>query len=47
MLDWAYPGAAPPCWELAWYLALNRARLPEPKEAPIARYRAALEAAGC
>ena len=46
MLDWAYPGAAPPCWELAWYLALNRARLPEPKQDAIARYRAALEAAG-
>ncbi len=46
LLDWAYPGAAPPCWELAWYLALNRARLPEPKESAIARYRAALEAAG-
>ena len=47
VLDWAYPGAAPPCWELVWYLALNRTRLPEPKEAAIARYRAALEAAGC
>ena len=28
VLDWAYPGEAPPCWELAWYLALNCARLP-------------------
>jgi hypothetical protein len=43
LLDWAYPGQAPPCWELAWYLALNRARLPESKEATIARYREALE----
>ena len=24
VLDWAYPGEAPPAWELAWYLALNR-----------------------
>jgi hypothetical protein len=47
VLDWAYPGEAPPCWELAWYLALNRARLPESKEETAARYRAALETAGC
>lgn len=46
LLDWAYPGEAPPCWELVWYLALNRARLPESKEATIARYRAALERRG-
>ena len=39
LLDWAYPGEAPPCWDLTWYLALNRARLPESKEATIARYR--------
>ena len=44
LLDWAYPGEAPPCWDLAWYLALNRARLPETKEATIARYRERLEA---
>ena len=44
LLDWAYPGEAPPCWDLAWYLALNRARLPESKEATIARYRERLEA---
>ncbi len=29
-----------------WYLALNRARLPDSKEHSIAAYRAALEAAG-
>jgi hypothetical protein len=45
-LDWAYPGEAPPCWDLTWYLALNRARLPESKEATIARYRERLEAHG-
>jgi hypothetical protein len=46
LLDWAYPGAGPGCWDLVWYLALNRARLPESKEACIERYRAALEAEG-
>jgi hypothetical protein len=46
LLDWAYPGAAPGTWDLAWYLALNRARLPQSKEATIASYRAALEARG-
>jgi Phosphotransferase enzyme family len=43
LLDWALPGTGPACWDLCWYLALNRARLPEPKEAVIARYRAELE----
>jgi thiamine kinase-like enzyme len=42
LLDWAYPGAGPACWDLCWYLALNRARLPESKEATIAGFRAAL-----
>jgi hypothetical protein len=46
VLDWAYPGEAPPCWELAWYLALNRARLPRSKEDTIAGYRRALERHG-
>ena len=46
LLDWAYPGAAPGCWDLMWYLALNRARLPQSKERSIERYRRALEAAG-
>jgi hypothetical protein len=32
----ALPGSGPACWDLCWYLALNRARLPEPKEAVIA-----------
>jgi hypothetical protein len=43
LLDWAFPGAGPACWDLCWYLALNRARLPEPKEAVISRFRASLE----
>jgi thiamine kinase-like enzyme len=43
LLDWAYPGEAPPCWDLSWYLALNRSRVRETKEATIARYRTRLE----
>jgi hypothetical protein len=46
LLDWAFPGCGPACWELCWYLALNRDRLPETKEATIARFRAALERHG-
>jgi hypothetical protein len=46
LLDWTLPGAGPACWDLCWYLALNRARLPEPKEAAISRFRAALERHG-
>jgi hypothetical protein len=46
LLDWAYPGSGPPCWDLCWYLALNAARLPESKESTIARFRSALEAHG-
>lgn len=34
------------CWDLCWYLALNRQRLPESKEAAIERCRSELEAAG-
>jgi hypothetical protein len=46
LLDWAYPGAGPACWDLCWYLALNRARLPEPKHQVIGRFRADLERHG-
>jgi hypothetical protein len=46
LIDCAYPGEGPACHDLAWYLALNRARIPEPKEAAIARFRRALEAHG-
>jgi len=46
LLDWAYPGAGPVCWDLAWYLALNSARLPASKEDTIAALRAALERRG-
>ena len=46
LLDWAYPGEAPPCLELLWYLALNRSRMPISKEATITEFRAALERHG-
>ena len=46
LLDWALPGSGPPCWEIAWYLALNRARLPTSKEQALASYRQRLELAG-
>lgn len=46
LLDWAYPGAGPMCWDLCWYLALNRRRLPESKDASIERCREALETHG-
>jgi len=46
LLDCAYPGAGPACHDLGWYLAMNRARLPESKEDTIDRFRAALTAHG-
>jgi thiamine kinase-like enzyme len=46
LIDWSYPGSAPVCYELGWYLAINRARLPHSKEDAIAELRAALERHG-
>jgi hypothetical protein len=46
LLDWAYPGRGPATYELAWYLGINSARLPQTKEATIAAYRSALERHG-
>jgi hypothetical protein len=46
LIDWAYPGAGPVCWDLAWYLALNCRRLPTSKEATIEALRVALERTG-
>ena len=40
------PGEAPGLYDLLWYVALNRQRLPVSKEATIDAYRAGLEAAG-
>jgi hypothetical protein len=46
LLDWAIPGRAPPCVEVAWYIALNRRRLLQPKDDAIDCYRVALERHG-
>jgi hypothetical protein len=46
LLDWAYPGSGPVLWDLAWYLALNAARLPIDKQATIDAFRDALEGRG-
>ena len=32
LLDWAFPGRAPPATDLAWYVALNVERLPQSKD---------------
>ena len=44
--DWAFPGAGPACWDLGWYLCLNAARIPEPKEDAAEAFRSALERHG-
>jgi hypothetical protein len=46
LIDWTYPGSAPVCHDLGWYLALNSARLPHPKEDAIDALRSALERHG-
>jgi Phosphotransferase enzyme family len=46
LLDWAYPGSGPACWDLAWILSLNRARLPASKEDTITAFEAALHRHG-
>lgn len=46
LIDWTYPGSGPVAHELAWYLALNRSRLPESKEEAIAALGASLREAG-
>ena len=43
LLDCAYPGEGQACHDLGWYLAINRSRLPETKEATSERFRAGLE----
>jgi len=42
LIDWTYPGEAPCCFELAWYLAINRARMPQTKEETVARFCSSL-----
>lgn len=44
LLDWAVVGPAPPLVDLAWYLAVNSARLPVSKETAIAGFRDRLTA---
>ncbi|MDX6287347.1 MAG: hypothetical protein QOG53_2832 [Frankiales bacterium] len=46
LIDWQWPGTAPGCVDLAWYLAINCDRLPESKDDTIAAYRDALETHG-
>jgi hypothetical protein len=46
LIDWTYPGSGPCTYDLAWYLALNRARLPITKEATIDRFANSLRANG-
>jgi hypothetical protein len=46
LLDWAMPGEGCPTLELAWYLALNAAKLPQSKEDTSEAYRVALESQG-
>ena len=46
LIDWVYLGEGPACHELGWYLALNRRKLPTPKETVIDDFRAALERHG-
>jgi hypothetical protein len=46
LIDWSYPGEGPVCHELAWYLALNAARLPISKEDTIDAFALALQRNG-
>jgi hypothetical protein len=46
LLDWEQPGRGAPLSDLAWYLAINCRRLPQPKEDAITAYRQGLEAQG-
>ncbi len=46
LIDWTYPGEGPACFDLAWYLAINQARLPQSKEDAIAAFRTSIEGHG-
>jgi len=46
LIDWTYPGEAPCCSDLVWYLAVNRSRMPESKEDTVARFERTLRAEG-
>ncbi len=46
LIDWVYLGEGPACADLAWYLSLNRQKLPTSKEQVMLDFRAALEREG-
>jgi aminoglycoside phosphotransferase (APT) family kinase protein len=46
LIDWENPGRGSGCAELAWYLAINAARLPCSREETIDAYRESLETRG-
>jgi hypothetical protein len=46
LLDWGWPGQAPPPVDLGWYLAVNCDRLPESKEDTILADRECLQIRG-
>jgi hypothetical protein len=46
LFDWETPGIGTACGELAWYLAINSARLPHSKEEAIEAFRIALRLHG-
>jgi hypothetical protein len=46
LIDWTYPGSAPCTSELAWYLSINRARMPQSKEDAITWFAQCLERHG-
>lgn len=46
LIDWAVSGRGTPSSELAWYLAINAARLPHSKEAAIDAYASSLRDRG-
>ena len=46
LIDWSFCGCGSPLSDLAWYVSLNAARLPEPKADAIGAYRSALESRG-
>ena len=46
VIEWEDPGRGPAAVDLAWYLAINAARLPHSKDAAMAAYRAGLDRRG-
>jgi hypothetical protein len=46
LLDWQWPGRAAPLTDLAWYLAINAARLPMSREDTVTAYRESLRGCG-